>query len=359
MTPRRIAYVLNIFPKVSETFIAGEIAELRKRGVEIRILSLLPPRNDPQHDIIRRAGLDLLTSYDVSQFRSVIQEFQPDLLHAHFAKEATEKARELSLEFGIPYCFTAHGYDIYRKPPPDFYERAMAARAIITVSEVNAYYIHRTFAVPKSHIQVVPCGVDTSVFRPGSTASDAVDLPLIVCIARLVEVKNLALLLQACAVLRCRSIPFRCVLAGDGPLRSQLLQLRSDLSLEDVVEMPGSVDQVQVVRYWQQASVGVLTSDNEGMPVSLMEAAACGVPAVATAVGGVPELVQNGVTGILCERGDAKEISEALELLLADNPLRRQMGASAREHAEQRFSVVRQVNELQKVWARAVVRIPA
>src|SRR5881396_64420 len=96
MNPRRIAYVLNIFPKLSETFIAGELAELRRRGVELRILSLLPPREELQHDIIRRTGLNQLTVYEPEKFASVVREFQPQLLHAHFATESTATARELA-----------------------------------------------------------------------------------------------------------------------------------------------------------------------------------------------------------------------------------------------------------------------
>ncbi|HSU55033.1 MAG TPA: glycosyltransferase family 4 protein, partial [Candidatus Dormibacteraeota bacterium] len=268
------------------------------------------------------------------------------------------KARELSLEFGIPYCFTAHGYDIHRKPPSDFYDRALAAGAVITVSESNANYISQTFGVPKSHINIIPCGVDTSVFSPVPTHDKQSEQALIVCIARLVEVKNLNLLLHACAVLRSRSVPFHCVLAGDGPLRSPLLQRRRSLDLDDVVEMPGAVDQSQVLHYWQRASLGVLTSDNEGMPLCLMEAAACGVPVVATAVGGVPELVQNGVTGILCRRGDPKDIADALELLITDRELNTKMRCAARHRAEQQFSVQRQVNELQRVWAQALQQVP-
>ena len=80
MTPQRLIYVLQIFPKLSETFVAGELAELRRRGVEVRILSLLPPRAELQHEIIRRAGLAELTTYDVEKFPSVIREFQPQLL---------------------------------------------------------------------------------------------------------------------------------------------------------------------------------------------------------------------------------------------------------------------------------------
>lgn len=360
MKPRRIAYVLNIFPKISETFIAGEIAELRRRGAEIRILSLLPPRNESQHSIIQSAGLDRLTSYDRAAFGEIVREFEPDLLHAHFAKEATEKARELSLEFSVPYCFTAHGYDIHRKPPPDFYERAMAARAVITVSKANARYINETFRVPESHIHVVPCGIDTSYFCPAAQKSQTADAtPLIVCVARLVEVKNLPLLLQACALLRKRGAEFRCVIVGDGPLRENLLRLRADLGVDGLVEMPGAMDQSEVLKYWQRASIGVLTSDNEGMPICLMEAAACAVPVVATRVGGIPELVQDGLTGLLRCQGNANEIADALDLLLRDPELRKRMGMASRLRAEQHFSVVRQVDLLEKIWDRALTDVPA
>ena len=85
MTPKRIAYVLNIFPKLSETFIAGELAELRRRGVELRILSLLPPRDEMQHEIVRGAGLDQLVEYEEKNFLAQLQSFKPDLIHAHFA----------------------------------------------------------------------------------------------------------------------------------------------------------------------------------------------------------------------------------------------------------------------------------
>src|SRR5258706_94194 len=97
------------------------------------------------------------------------------------SQNRSEKARELSARSGIPYTFTAHGYDIHRKPPSDFRARAEAARAVVTVSAANRDYIHRTFGVSHSHIHVIPCGVDTELFRPRGTGSPAAEAtPLIV-----------------------------------------------------------------------------------------------------------------------------------------------------------------------------------
>lgn len=366
MTPKRIAYVLNIFPKISETFVAGELAELRRRGVELRILSLLPPRDEPQHEIIRRAGLDRLVEYDLNRFAAVLSEFQPGLIHAHFAREATEKARELSALSGIPFTFTAHGYDIHRKPPADFYERAAAASAVVTVSEANKDYIAQHFRVPRQHITVIPCGVDTARFCPArgrqeDEAETAVNANppdqaggYIISVARHVAVKNFGLLLDACAHLRNRGVKFRCAMIGDGPLRPELGARRAALKLDDLVEMPGAADQDGVLRWWQRANIGVLTSDNEGMPVCLMEAAACGVPVVATRVGGIPELVEHGVTGTLTPPGDARAFADALESLLGDAELRTHMGANARARALEKFSVVKQVDALLDLWTQVL-----
>ena len=355
MTLQRLVYVLHIFPKLSETFVAGELAELCRRGVELRILSLLPPRAELQHDIIRRAGLANRTTYDVDSFPAVIREFQPQLLHAHFATEATAKARELSAACGVPFTFTAHGYDIHRKPPADFRARALAASAVVTVSEANANHIAHTFNLSREHVRVIPCGVDTEQFCPPRERNRAAtDLPWIVCVARHVKVKNLGLLLAACAELRRRGLEFRCAMIGDGPLHGELKARRTALGLETVVEMPGAAEQDDVLHWWQRAAVGVLSSENEGMPVCLMEAAACGVPVVAPAVGGIPELVQDGETGLLARPDDIASLVVALERLLRDAELRRRLGSAARRRAQEKFSVRHQADSLLALWSEAL-----
>lgn len=354
MRPRRIAYVLNIFPKISETFIMGELAELRRRGVELRVLSLLPPRDEPQHAIVREAGLDRVVEYEVQKFADVVRQFQPDLLHSHFAKEATGKARELSVATGVPFTFTAHGYDIYRKPPSDFAARAAAARAVVTVSIANREYIAQTFGVPLEHISVIPCGVDTERFCPRDNTEFKPLPPLILCVARLVKVKNLGLLLEAIAGLKRRGKALRCVVIGEGPERAELETVRQRLGLEDVVELPGAASQAEVLNWWQRARIGVLTSQSEGMPVSLMEAAACGVPVVATRVGGIPELVADGVTGLLVPPDDAEGLVGAFAQLLDSNTLWERMSSAARQQAIERHSVSHQVDALLQLWEQVL-----
>jgi glycosyltransferase involved in cell wall biosynthesis len=351
MLPQRIVYVLKVFPKISETFIAEELAELRRRGIELRILSLLPARAGLRHDIVASAGLEQLTSYEPKDFSGIVQEFRPQLLHAHFATEATAMAIELATEHQLPFTFTAHGYDIHRKAPSDFGARAAAAKAVVTVSQANADYIARTFGVPPSDIRIIPCGVDTERFQPGNADSSTPGAPLIVCVARQVAVKNLGLLLDACSLLARRGTKFRCVLVGDGPCRGELEEKRARLGLEEIVQMPGAAEQADVLKWWQRASIGALTSDNEGMPVSLMEAAACGVPVAATAVGGVPELIADGATGLLIPPHDAGALAAALERLIGEPELRARLGMAARRRAEEKFSVRVQVDRLLALWS--------
>ncbi len=359
MTLARIGYVVNVFPKVSETFIAGELAGLRQRGVEVRILSLQRPTETLRHAIVEQAGLLERTLYEPDKFAGALREFGPQILHAHFATEPAACAREVAAELGVPFTFTAHGYDIYRRPPADFGKRALAAGAVITVSQANARYIVKHLGVPRAHLRIIPCGIDTQRFRPSRlTASRQreAELPLIVCVARLVPVKNLGLLLEACAELLARRVNFRCVIVGEGKSRDELLAVHARLGLDEAVKLVGPAEQAEVLQWWQQASVAVLTSEREGMPVSLMEAAACGVPAVAPAVGGIPELVEDGVTGLLAPPGDRDALVAALERLLQNADVAAQMGKRARAQAVQRFSIRQQIDQLMNLWTELTSR---
>ena len=180
-------------------------------------------------------------------------------------------------------------------------------------------------------------------------------LPSIVCVARHEPVKNLGSLLEACANLRDRGVHFRCVMIGDGATHIELSAIRARLNLESAVEMIGAAERATVLARLQRASVAVLSSHTEGMPVSLMEAGACGVPVVATRVGGIPELIEDGVTGILAECGDAAALADAIARLVEDPLLRKSMGQAARRRIVARFSLTAQVDSLLAMWSRILV----
>src|SRR5918996_350652 len=99
----RIAYIVNAFPKLSEAFIAGELAELGRRGIEVLVLSLNRPTETLRHRLIDEAGLGQRTRYDVAGFEQALRAFRPDLLHAHFATQPTAAAREMAQALKVPF----------------------------------------------------------------------------------------------------------------------------------------------------------------------------------------------------------------------------------------------------------------
>lgn len=349
---RRVAYIVNVFPKFSETFIANEIAEIRRRGVRVQIFSRRRPDESLRHPVVTQNALEAITCYEPAQFEDALRAFDPQLIHAHFATRATETARTLAAAAKLPYTFTAHRYDIYDRPPADFAQRCRDAAAVVTVSEANARYMTEVLGAPRKKLRVIPCGVDTAWFTP--VPRDAHEKPWIVSVARLHPAKNLSVLLRACALLRGRGIDFRCAIVGEGDARSALEAELCALELHECVVLTGAADQSAVRAWWRRAAVAVLTSRSEGMPVSLMEAMACGVPVVATAVGGIPEMIKNGREGYVVPSDAPEMLATAIARLLGDPIHARRLGAAARATALGRFSVKTQVDALLAMWQEVV-----
>jgi glycosyltransferase involved in cell wall biosynthesis len=354
MKLQRIAYVVNVFPKFSETFIANEIAELKRRGVEVLILSRRHPAESLRHRVVTDNALEQAAHYGEESFLALLQEFRPQLIHAHFATQPAALARSLSAALGIPYTVTAHCYDIYRRPPEDFAERCHAAAAVVTVSDANARYMVDTLRAPRSNLSIIPCGVDTDWFRPGPARQS--NPPLLVCASRLQPHKNVGVLLQACAILRDRGTAFHCTVLGDGDERLQLAALRDSLGLQEHVHLHGMASQEEVRKLWRKASVGLLTSLAEGMPVSLMEALSCAVPVVATAVGGVPEMIRSGVNGYVVPVNDPVAVADGVSRILASPDRAQRMQQAARDTALSRFSLGHQVDRLLEIWTNILHR---
>jgi glycosyltransferase involved in cell wall biosynthesis len=166
-------------------------------------------------------------------------------------------------------------------------------------------------------------------------------------------VKQLHLLLAGCGVLRDANIPFRCTIVGEGSCRGTLLALRERLGLTDHVAFVGPLESEGVRHHLRSANVAVLASQSEGHPVSLLEAASVGIPAVAPAVGGVPEIIVHGETGLITDSADPQALGMAMARLCTDHALSSAMGAAARERAVRYFSADRQMRALVEVWEAA------
>jgi glycosyltransferase involved in cell wall biosynthesis len=211
-------------------------------------------------------------------------------------------------------------------------ERRIAPRAyrrsrIVTLSESSRSEIIDILGLAPERISVSPPGVDAR-FSPGGERSP---VPLVVAVGRLVPVKRFDVLVRALADLRERVPTLRAVIIGEGYARPELEQLRSELGAESWLELPGRVEDDELVEWYRRAWVVASTSLREGWGMTLTEAAACGTPAVATAIAGHSDAVLEGQSGLLVESTD--DIAGALERVLTDEVLRNRLSRGALSRA--------------------------
>lgn len=228
-------------------------------------------------------------------------------------------------------------------------EKVAGAAAVIAISEYNRQMI---IGVCEGQfgdkIKVIHCGVDTRVFVPrtGSTPCDRGEGPLqILCIGTLHEVKGQTYLIEACRLLKERGIDYRCHFVGDGPDRAALTKQAAQAGVLDRITFHGKLTRPDVAKLLGRADVVATPSvpsrdgRREGIPVVLMEAMGCGLPVVASDLSGIPELVQDEVTGYLVPPGDATGMADALERLCHEPGLRRRLGRAGREKVLQDFNL--------------------
>jgi glycosyltransferase involved in cell wall biosynthesis len=203
---------------------------------------------------------------------------------------------------------------------------------------------------------VIPSGVDTDRFHPGADRIGAktrlgldVDRPLIGTVGRLEPRKGTATLIAALATLRAEGRDVSLVVVGDGPLRSELVATAARLGLASHVQMLG--DRADIEEILAAVDVFVLPSRTEGMSNALLEAMAMALPVVATAVGGTPEVIAEGRSGLLVPSDDPSAMAAAIARLLDDRPSAARIGAAARQTVEERFGARSMVRRLEAVYA--------
>jgi sugar transferase (PEP-CTERM/EpsH1 system associated) len=222
----------------------------------------------------------------------------------------------------------------------------------VPVSHDLARWLQNVVNIPAAKSQLIMNGVDTVRFAPNLPAATmpwaGADKPFVIgTVGRLQDVKDQATLIEAFALL-CAARPaaqeskgLRLAVVGDGPLRARLEQKAQDAGVADLVWFAGARNDIpQLMRSFD---LFALSSIAEGTPVTLLEAMACGVPVVATAVGGIPEVVQDGVNGALVPASNAQALAEALGRYADDRVRVSAHGAAAREKIEHHYSVAAMV----------------
>jgi len=279
--------------------------------------------------------------------------WRADHIHAHWAGTTATMAWLASEWSGVPWSFTAHRWDIVennllaQKARHASFARFISqdglrmARALGVGQDANAAVVRMGVALPQRAAPVRDNGV-------------------VLCPARLTEVKGHWVLLEAWRELKTRDVRGELWLAGDGELRSELETRTKTFGLSDSVKFLGAVPHEKLLSMYGEGAVEavVLTSldlgngNHEGVPVALVEAMSYGIPVVATASGGTSELVTPG-TGLLVTPGDAPATAGALDRLLQDAGLRRSLGDAGRRRAMEAHDVVRVVKELVSAFEAA------
>jgi glycosyltransferase involved in cell wall biosynthesis len=358
-----VAYILKTFPRLSQTFIVNEIRAHEAAGLDIEIFSLRRPKaEDAQADV---AGLRAPVTYlglesgpapagmalDRLCLEIKLRRQGPPghaapitHLHAHFGTSAAEAARLAARACGLPYSFTAHARDIFHVEvdAQALATRIAEARQVVTVSDFNLAHLREHFPAHAARIVRIYNGIDLRQIAPDL---DSVREPLILGVGRLVEKKGFADLIDACARLTGLSCPWRCVIAGGGPLQTDLQARIDALGLADRIRLAGPQPPARVAALMRRAAVLAAPcivgadGDRDGLPTVLLEAMALGCPVVATDVTGIPELVVEGVTGRLLRQRRPGELALALADLLHDPAGARRLALGGRDWVERHFDI--------------------
>lgn len=392
--PLRIGYVLKRFPRFSETFVLNELLALESQGFAPRVWSLLAPPDEPRHarlselkaEVTLLSGIEAMdTSPDpadaalfagqsaasvarlIAKANRIADEAQRSgitHLHAHFASDATTVALLAARRMGGTFSFTAHARDIWRDyvdPATDAAKRRAklaAAAFTVTVSDVNAAHLRALCPEATPRIHRLYNGIDLDLFRPAPAARR--HPRLIVAVGRLVEKKGFADLIDACAILRQKGLPFRCRIIGDGPQQAELAARIARHGLGDVVELAGPLPQERLIDALGAATVVTLPcivtadGDRDGLPTVLLEAMARALPVVTTTVNGGPEIVADGETGLVVPPNDPAALARALGRVLSDPRLAQGCGVAGRTRAERLFDLSRNAGQLGRMFRTTV-----
>lgn len=404
----RVAFVLKGYPRLSETFIAQEIAALERRGLDILIASLRRPTDARRHPVhaeirapvvylpeyllleplrvfkawlkarrlpsykkIRRLWLkDLMRDPTPNRVRRFGQalvlaaELPIDVtrLHAHFLHTPASVTRYAAALLGLPWTGSAHAKDIWTTPEWEKREKLASCEWLVTCTAANR--AHLAALAEPGRVDLVYHGIDLERFEPARAPVRArdgrnpADPVVILSVGRLVEKKGTEVLLEALARLS-PSLRWRLVHVGGGPLKHRVERLAHQLGISSRVEWRGALAQNELLAEYKKADLFALASriardgDRDGLPNVLAEAQTQALACVATRVSAIPELVRDGETGLLVEPNDPDALARALEALIRSPARRRALGHAGQLTVVESFALDANVDRLARKFGLA------
>ena len=273
-------------------------------------------------------------------------------VHAHFVDRATTVALVIGRLHNIPYSATAHATDIYVNPVM-LPEKISQARFIATCTQYNKDHLETAVGPEISRkVHRIYHGLDMTHYEPEHQPTDK---PMIIGVGQLKEKKGFTYLIQACHLLKESGYEFDCHIVGPpGPVRGQLEEQIKLLDLENTVALCGALPHEAVINKYKQATLFALPcvvqadGERDGIPNVILEALAMELPVVSTRHSGIPEVIEDGVNGLLVPPEEEIPLAEALARLLDDPALCQKLGSKGRETIMGSFSVESNVEKLLK-----------
>lgn len=267
-------------------------------------------------------------------------------IHAQWINSSGTIAMYLAWLLGVPYSFTGHATDLFRDRSA-LLDKIERAEFIVCISEFHRDFYLQHGARPEQCV-IAYCGIDPSWFHPpaASAARTTPQRYRILASGRLVEKKGLTYLLDACKLLVDRGESIECVIGGSGPLEAPLKAQAERLGLAGQVQVTGqALMQERIIDFMHGGDVYVLPcvwaadGDVDGLPQMLMEAMACGLPAISTRLVGIPDLIRDGETGLLVPPNDALALADAIQRLMHDRALSQRLAEAGLRWVHERFDL--------------------
>jgi glycosyltransferase involved in cell wall biosynthesis len=392
----QMAYLLSGYPAFSITFVLNEIQGLRALGFDIVTASINPcdqpaaeseeiiRREEAKTFYVKRAGAPAAISaflralflrpaallrgllFTVRLGGSFTRFFYfiealivgdwmrrqgRSHLHVHFGGAASSVALIMTRLFPITLSLTLHGPDEFYEIEK-FYVREKIAASSFVCCISNFGRSQLMFVSPPAlwhKLQVSRLGVDCVKFAPPTTRAAAGPLE-IVCVGRLVGAKGQYILLAAFERLVRAGLHVRLRFVGKGPERDGLESATAAYGIQDQVIFEGPAGAPRVRQILEEAAIFALPSFAEGIPVALMEAMAMEIPCVSTIIAGIPELIRDGIDGLLVAPSDEVELERALTRLIEDPELRRRLGRAGRQRVQQNYEFKQSVQGLAEIF---------
>ncbi|MGB8260972.1 MAG: glycosyltransferase family 4 protein [Terracidiphilus sp.] len=402
---RSLAYLVSQYPTLSMIFVLREVVRLRALGFRIATASINPPDRPASrltaeesaevahtycvksHGLggalaahlgcffgrpggyLRGLGLALrLGGPDPRRLFYHLMYFTEALmlgrwmrrerlahLHCHLAQQAATVGLYVKRVFGFGLSITVHGPDEFFNAEGQHLARKVeAADFLVCISSFARSQL--MYLSPYAHwarMSVVRLGVDPTQFSPALRRPSG-DFFEVLCVGRLTPAKGQHLLIEAVEKLAAAGRRVRLRLVGTGPDASSLRRHADHGPIPERIIFEGAVNQDRIRSFYSTANAFALPSFAEGIPVVLMEAMAMGIPCVSTRVAGIPELIRDGVDGLLVAASDVDELAAALARLMDDGELRERLAASARERVLDKYNLERNVARLARLFAERV-----